>query len=95
MAAGDKPKPEEPRPTQSTPDPKGDERKYSRDELHERARSLLDVSPHVLRAALANEKAQTFTLDRARKLVTSAAKHEEKVDDHRAEAAPEAEAEAA
>lgn len=88
MADGEKPKPDEPRATQSTPEPKGAERRYSRDELRERARSLLNVSPHVLAAALEGEDAKTFTLSKAEKLVKAAEKHVEEVDaDHHRRAA--------
>lgn len=66
--------------------PRSANRRYTREQLRERSRSLLDVSPHVVAAALANENAKNFTLKRAQELVAAAAEHEEEVDDHRAEA---------
>lgn len=87
MPEGDKPKADEPRGTQATPEPKGEERRYTREELRERARSLLDVSPHVLAAALAEEDAKTFTLDKAKSLVEKAQKRPERVDSEHHEAA--------
>lgn len=83
----DKPEPEKPRATQSTPEPKAEKRRYTREELRERSRSLLDTSPHILAAALEADPSKTFTIDGAKALVEKAKKRPEQVDDEHHEAA--------
>jgi hypothetical protein len=59
------------RGTQSNPAAEPDEVRYSREELIEQAGNLLGVSSHAVVGGLYGESAQTFTLDRATKLVNA------------------------
>lgn len=58
-----------PRPAQSTPTTTPEEQRYTREELRENARGLLNASPHAVAGALAEPRKQTFTLDEAEGLV--------------------------
>lgn len=57
------------RGTQSNPDSKPDEVRYTRDQLEEQAPNLLGVPGHAIPGALEGEDAKTFTLKRAETLV--------------------------
>lgn len=67
---------EQARPTQSNPTAeKSEPQRYSVDELAERSRSEFGTRPAVVRAALAQHRRQTHTIEEAGKLVERALKH--------------------